>query len=145
VISCHLGGSSSVTGILNGASIGTSMGMSPQSGLPQNNRVGDLDAEALPYAVKTLGISVEEAQKQLSKQGGLLGVSGVSNDVRDIADAASKGNANAKLALDVFVASARHWIGSYFLQLNGADAIVFTAGTGENRAEIARGHLRESG
>jgi acetate kinase len=136
VISCHLGGSSSVTGILNGASIGTSMGMSPQSGLPQNNRVGDLDAEALPYAVKTLGISVEEAQKQLSKQSGLLGVSGVSNDVRDVADAANKGNANAKLALEVFVASARHWIGSYFLQLNGADAIVFTAGTGENRAEL---------
>ena len=137
VISCHLGGSSSVTGILNGASIGTSMGMSPQSGLPQNNRVGDLDAEALPYAMKTLGISVEEAQKQLTKQGGLLGVSGVSNDVRDITDAAaSKGNAKAKLALDVFAASARHWIGSYFLQLNGADAIVFTAGTGENRAEL---------
>lgn len=136
VISCHLGGSSSVTGILNGASIGTSMGMSPQSGLPQNNRVGDLDAEALPYAVKTLGITIEEAQKQLTKQGGLLGVSGVSNDIRDVTDAANKGNANAKLALDVFVASARHWIGSYFLQLNGADAIVFTAGTGENRAEL---------
>ena len=136
VISCHLGGSSSVTGILNGASIGTSMGMSPQSGLPQNNRVGDLDAEALPYAVKTLGLTVEEAQKQLSKQGGLLGISGVSNDVRDISDAASKDNANAKLALNVFVASARHWIGGYFLQLNGADAIVFTAGTGENRAEL---------
>ena len=136
VISCHLGGSSSVTGILNGASIGTSMGMSPQSGLPQNNRVGDLDAEALPYAVKTLGLTVEQAQKQLSKQGGLLGVSGVSNDVRDIAEAAGKGNANAKLALNVFVASARHWIGSYFLQLNGADAIVFTAGTGENQASL---------
>ena len=136
VISCHLGGSSSVTGILNGASIGTSMGLSPQSGLPQNNRVGDLDAEALPYAVKTLGISVEEAQKQLTKQSGLLGVSTVSNDVRDIIDAAGKGNASAKLALDVFVASARHWIGSYYLQLNGADAIVFTAGTGENRAEL---------
>jgi acetate kinase len=136
VISCHLGGSSSVTGILNGASIGTSMGMSPQSGLPQNNRVGDLDAEAIPYAVKTLGITIEEAQKQLTKQAGCLGVSGVSNDVRDITDAASKGNANAKLALDVFVASARHWVGSYFLQLNGADAIVFTAGTGENRAEL---------
>lgn len=136
VISCHLGGSSSVTGILNGASIGTSMGMSPQSGLPQNNRVGDLDAEALPYAVKTLGITIEEAQKQLTKQSGLLGVSGVSNDVRDITDAAGKGNANAKLALEVFVVSARHWIGSYFLQLNGADAIVFTAGTGENRAEL---------
>ncbi|HEX7654672.1 MAG TPA: acetate kinase, partial [Verrucomicrobiae bacterium] len=136
VISCHLGGSSSVTGILNGASIGTSMGLSPQSGLPQNNRVGDLDAEALPYAMNTLGLSVEEAQKQLTKQSGLLGLSGVSNDIRDISDAAAKGNAQAKLALDVFVASTRHWLGSYYLQLNGADAIVFTAGTGENRAEL---------
>jgi len=135
VISCHLGGSSSVTGILNGAGIGSSMGLSPQSGLPQNNRVGDLDAEALPYAVKTLGISVEEAQRQLSKEGGLKGLSGVANDIRDIDAAAEQGDANAKLALDVFVASARHWIGSYFFQLNGADAIVFTAGIGENRAE----------
>jgi acetate kinase len=136
VISCHLGGSSSITAILNGVSVGTSLGMSPQSGLPHNNRVGDLDAEALPYAVKTLGISIEEAQKQLTKQSGLLGISGVSNDMRDISDAASKGNANAQLALDVFVASARHWIGSYYLQMNGADALVFTAGTGENRAEL---------
>jgi acetate kinase len=136
VISCHLGGSSSVTGILNGASIGTSMGMSPQSGLPQNNRVGDLDVEALPYAVKMLGLSLEDARQQLSKQSGLLGLSGVSNDVRDVTDAANKGHGNAKLALEVFVASARHWIGSFFLELNGADAIVFTAGTGENRAEL---------
>jgi len=134
VISCHLGGSSSVTGILNGASIGTSMGLSPQSGLPQNNRVGDLDSEALPYVVKTLGISVEEAQKQLTTRSGLLGLSGVSNDVRDIKAAADKGDANAKLALDVFAASTRHWVGAYFLELNGADAIVFTAGTGENNA-----------
>jgi acetate kinase len=136
VISCHLGGSSSVTGILNGASIGTSMGMSPQSGLPQNNRVGDLDVEALPYAAKMLGLTLEDAQKQLSKQSGLLGLSGVSNDVRDVAEAAKQGNPNAKLALDVFVSSARHWIGSYFLELNGADALVFTAGTGENRADL---------
>ena len=136
VISCHLGGSSSVTGILNGVSIGTSMGMSPQSGLPQNNRVGDLDAEALPYAVKTLGITVAQAQKQLTQESGLKGLSGISNDIRDIGVEAFKGNVKAKLSLDVFVASARHWIGSYFLQLNGADAIVFTAGTGENRAEL---------
>jgi acetate kinase len=136
VISCHLGGSSSVTGILNGAAIGTSMGMSPQSGLPQNNRVGDLDAEAIPYAVKTFGIPVEEAQRQLSKESGLKGLSGVSNDIREVQDAAAKGNAAAKLAIDVFIASARHWIGSYFFQLNGADALVFTAGIGENRAEL---------
>jgi acetate kinase len=136
VISCHLGGSSSVTGILNGAAIGTSMGMSPQSGLPQNNRVGDLDAEAIPYAVKSFGISVEEAQRQLSKESGLKGLSGVSNDIREVQEAAAKGNASAQMALDVFVASARHWIGGYFLELNGADAVVFTAGIGENRPEL---------
>jgi acetate kinase len=110
--------------------------MSPQSGLPQNNRVGDLDAEAVPYAVKTLGITIEEAQRQFTKESGLKGLSGVSNDIRDIAEAAAKGDARAKLAVDVFVASARHWIGSYFFQLNGADAIVFTAGIGENRADL---------
>ena len=136
VISCHLGGSSSITGIHNGVAIGTSMGMSPQSGLPQNNRVGDLDAEALPYAVKTLGITVEEAQRQLTKESGLKGLSGVSNDIRDVTTAAEQGNANARLALDVYVANARHWIGSYFFEMGGADAIVFTAGIGENRQEI---------
>jgi acetate kinase len=136
VISCHLGGSSSITGILNGAAIGSSMGMSPQSGLPQNNRVGDLDAEAVPYAVKTFGITIEEAQRQLTKESGLKGLSGISNDIREITEAAAGGDARAKLAIDVFVASARHWIGAFFLELNGADAIVFTAGIGENRPEI---------
>ena len=136
VVSCHLGGSSSITGIRNGVSIGTSMGMSPQSGLPQNNRVGDLDAEAIPYAVKMLGITIEEAQRQLTKESGLKGVSGVSNDIRDVIDAGEKGNAHAKLAIETYVASARHWIGSYFFELGGADAIVFTAGIGENRAEL---------
>ena len=136
VISCHLGGSSSVTGINSGVAIGTSMGMSPQSGLPQNNRVGDLDAEAIPYAVKNLGITIEEAQRQLTKESGFKGISGVSNDIRDVSVAAEQGNTNAKLALDVYVASARHWIGSYFFEMGGADAIVFTAGIGENRAEL---------
>ena len=136
VISCHLGGSSSITGIRNGVAIGTSMGMSPQSGLPQNNRVGDLDAEAIPYAVKTLGITIEEAQRQLTKESGLKGISGVSNDIRDITTAANQGDAQARLALDIFITSARHWIGSYFFELGGADAIVFTAGIGENRAEL---------
>jgi acetate kinase len=111
--------------------------MSPQSGLPHNNRVGDLDPEALPYAVKALGITLDEAQRQLSQEGGLKGLSGgLSNDVRDLQDAASKGNASARLAIDVFVSEARRWIGGYFFQLNGADAIVFTAGIGENRAEL---------
>jgi acetate kinase len=137
VISCHLGGTSSITGIRDGVAIGNSLGMSPQSGLPHNNRVGDLDAEAIPYAVKTLGVSVEEAQRQLSKEGGLKGLAGgLSNDIRDIQDAAAKGNPKAKLAIDMFVSEARRWIGGYFFQLNGADAIVFTAGIGENRAEL---------
>jgi acetate kinase len=137
VISCHLGGTSSITGILNGVAIGNSLGMSPQSGLPHNNRVGDLDAEALPYAVKSLGISVEEAQRQLSKDGGLKGLSGgLSNDIRDLQQAAVQGNAKAQLALDVFVSEARRWMAHYFFALNGADAIAFTAGIGENRAEM---------
>ena len=139
VISCHLGGSSSITGIRNGVSIGTSMGMSPQSGLPQNNRVGDLDAEAIPYAVKSLGITIEEAQRQLTKESGLKGISGVSNDIRDVHKAVAAGDAKAKVALDVYVASARHWLGSYFFELGGADAIVFTAGIGENDFAIRSG------
>jgi len=133
VISCHLGGSSSITGILNGIAIGNSLGMSPQSGLPHNNRVGDLDPFALPFMMRTEGLSLEEAERQLCKESGLKGLSGVSNDIRDITEQAARGNVRARLALDVFVQQARHWIGSYFLQLNGADALVFTAGIGENR------------
>src|SRR6185436_4802980 len=98
VISCHLGGTSSITGIRDGVAIGNSLGMSPQSGLPHNNRVGDLDAEALPYAVKSLGISVEEAQRQLAKEGGLIGLSGgLSNDIRELQQAAQTGEAKAQL------------------------------------------------
>ncbi|MFT3781317.1 MAG: acetate kinase [Nibricoccus sp.] len=132
VISCHLGGSSSVTGIRNGVAIGTSMGLSPQSGLPQNNRVGDLDSAALPCAMRRLKISLEDAERQLVKESGLLGISGVSNDVRDIKAAADKGDARAKLALEVFVQSIRHWIGAFWVELGGCDALVFTAGIGEN-------------
>lgn len=132
VISCHLGGSSSVTGICDGVAIGTSMGLSPQSGLPQNNRVGDLDSAAVPFVMKTLGLPLAEVERQMTKEGGLLGLSGVSNDLRDILAAIAKGNARAQLALDVFVHSARHWIGAFFLALNGCDVLVFTAGIGEN-------------
>jgi acetate kinase len=136
VISCHLGGTSSITGILNGVAIGNSLGMSPQSGLPHNNRVGDLDSEAIPYVMRSLGLSLEEVGRQLTKESGMLGLSGVSNDVRDIADAAAKGNEKAKLAIDVYVNEARRWIGGYMMALNGVDAIVFTAGIGENRAQL---------
>ena len=133
VISCHLGGSSSITGILNGVAIGTSMGLSPQSGLPQNNRVGDLDSFAIPFLMRSTGLSLDDAEKALCRESGLKALSGGYNDFRDIESQAGQGNACARLALDVFVHQARHWIGSFFLELNGADALVFTAGIGENR------------
>ena len=143
VLSCHLGGSSSVTGIQNGVAIGTSMGFSPQSGLPQNNRVGDLDSMAIPYVTKMLGINVEEAERQLNKESGLLGLSGVSNDARDIREAAEKGNKDAALANNVLIDSIRHWAGSFFFKMGGAEAITFTAGIGENdddlRAQVCAG------
>ncbi len=136
IISCHLGGSSSVTGIRDGVAIGTSMGLSPQSGLPQNNRVGDLDSAAVPFVMKTLGLPLAEVERQMTKESGLLGLSGVSNDLRDILAAVEKGNARARLALDVFVHSTRHWVGAFFLALNGCDALVFTAGIGENSPDV---------
>ena len=136
VISCHLGGSSSITGILNGAAIGNSMGLSPQSGLPQNNRVGDLDAMAVLHMMRRDGLSIDDVENALCNEGGLKGLSGGHNDIRDIVSEAGSGNARAKLALDVYVHSARHWLGAYLAQLNGLDALVFTAGIGENRAGI---------
>jgi len=136
VISCHLGGSSSVTGIRDGVAVGTSMGLSPQSGLPQNNRVGDLDSAAVPFVMKTLGLSLAETERQMTKESGLLGLSGVGNDLRDIRAAADAGNPRAQLALDVFVHSTRHWIGAFLLELGGCDALVFTAGIGENNPDL---------
>lgn len=136
VVSCHLGGSSSVTGIRNGVAIGSSMGFSPQSGLPQNNRVGDLDSGAIPYAMRTLGITLDEAERQLTKESGLLGISGVSNDMRDIYAADAAGNPAARLALETLVHSIRHWTGAFHFELGGLDALVFTAGIGENNVAI---------
>lgn len=136
VISCHLGGSSSITGILNGVAVGTSMGLSPQSGLPQNNRVGDLDSFALPFLMRSAGLTLDEAERLMCKESGLKALSGGYNDFRDIETQAAQGNARAQLALDVFVHQARHWIGSFYLQLNGVDALVFTAGIGENRSAL---------
>lgn len=136
VISCHLGGSSSITGIRDGIAIGNSLGMSPQSGLPHNNRVGDLDAFALPFLMRSAGVSLEEAERVLCRESGLKGLSGTSNDVRDLVAQAAAGNGRAQLALDVFVHQIRHWIGAYHLELNGLDGLVFTAGIGENQWKV---------
>ncbi len=138
IVSCHLGGSSSVTGIYNGVAIGTSMGFSPQSGLPQNNRVGELDSGAIPYAMRTLGLTLEEVEVHLTKKSGLLGLSGVSNDIRDIHEAVLTGNQNAALAINHLVDSIRHWTGAFAWQMGGIDAIVFTAGIGENHHVLRR-------
>jgi len=143
IISCHLGGSSSLAAIRNGRSVATSMGVSAQSGLPQNNRCGDFDPFALPLVMQQTGKSLDEVLDVLASQSGLLGLSGVGGDLRDITQAAQEGNARARLALDVFTGSVRHYLGAYLVELGGADAVVFTGGIGENRAEFRAGVLRD--
>jgi len=142
IISCHLGGSSSLCAIRNGKSVANSLGMSPQTGIPHNNRVGDFDPFALPVVMERLGLSLDEALEQAGSQGGLLGLSGISGDVRDLEKAAAEGNVRAQLALDVFITAVRHYLGAYLVELGGADVLVFTGGIGENgvsvRTEVCR-------
>jgi len=133
IISCHLGGSSSLCAIRAGRSVAASMGFSPQSGLPQSNRVGQFDPFALPVLMKATGKSLDELLDILARQSGLLGLSGVSGDMRDIEEAAAAGNQRARLAVEVFAAGVRHYRGAYLVELGGADVIVFTGGIGENR------------
>jgi acetate kinase len=135
IISCHLGGSSSLCAIRDGQSQATSMGMSPQTGLPQNNRVGDFDSFALPVLMRETGKSLEQLLNDLANKSGLLGLSGTSNDLRDIEQAAAS-NPRARLALDVYVASVRYYLGALLVVLGGADVIVFTGGIGENSATM---------
>ena len=132
VVSCHLGGSSSLAAIRAGESVATSMGMSPQSGLPHNNRVGDFDPYALPQIIKQTGKTLEEVLDTMANEGGLLGMSGVSGDVRDLEEAAADGNEDAQTALDTFTSGVRHYLGAFLVELGGADVIVFTGGIGEN-------------
>ncbi len=143
VISCHLGGSSSLCAIRNGQSVATSMGMSPQSGLPNNNRVGDFDPFAIPVVMQATGKSFDEVLDELAERSGLLGLSGLSGDVRDLEQAAAQGNERAKLALDVFVTSVRHFLGAYLVELAGADVVVFTGGIGENSQAIREAVCRD--
>ena len=142
VISCHLGGSSSVCGIRDGKSLGASMGMSPQTGLPQNNRVGDFDPFALPLIMEATGQSLSEVLMDLATKSGLLGISGHSSDIRDIEAKAAEGDADCQLALDTYVAEVRRYIGGYLVALGGCDMLVFTGGIGENGREL-RGRICE--
>jgi acetate kinase len=143
VISCHLGGSSSLCAIRGGKSTACSMGMSPQSGLPQNNRVGDFDVFCLPVLLGDAGLTLEQVLDTLANRSGLEGLGGAGRDLRDIEQAARNGDARAALALDVFIASIRHYLGAYLVELGGADAIVFTGGIGENSARIRAGVCRD--
>ena len=136
VISCHLGGSNSLCAIRGGRSIANSLGMSPQSGLPHNNRVGDFDPFALPVLMRATGKSLEELLDDLANRSGLLGISGLSGDVRDLEEAARNGHQRAELALDAFAASIRHYLGAYLALLGGAEAIVLTGGIGEDSTRI---------
>ncbi len=142
-VQCHLGGSSSICWTRDGQSVGTSMGMSPQSGLPQNNRSGDVDPYALLHVSKTTGRSLEDLLVELSTRAGLAGMSGTSGDMRDLEAAAANGNEAARVAIDVYVSSIRHWLGGGMVELGGLDAIAFTGGIGENspatRAAVVAG------
>ncbi|MEA2709043.1 MAG: acetate kinase [Phycisphaerales bacterium] len=131
IISCHLGGSCSICAIDHGKSVANSFGMTAQSGVPHNNRVGDFDTFALMKLTKQ-GLSLDEIFNKLGKEGGLLGMSGISPDMRDVEVAAAKGDARAKLAIDAFVESVRAFIGQYLVVLGGCDVLAFTGGIGEN-------------
>ena len=133
IISCHLGGSSSICCIQNGTAIDSSWGMTPQSGLPQNNRVGDFDVFAAIYLARDLKLGVDEVERVLSKESGLKGLSNLpQGDMRDLLAAAESGNTDASVAIDVFVGAIRKYIGQFLVEMNGADVITFTAGIAEN-------------
>ncbi|MDR3791770.1 MAG: acetate/propionate family kinase [Terracidiphilus sp.] len=135
-ISCHLGGSSSVAAFRNGIAVDTSFGISPQSGLPQNNRVGDIDSFAVLYMMKKLGASPDEMATLLGSHSGLFGISGKSGDVRDLEEAAAAGDKRSQLALDVFTRAIRHYVGAFLLELGGLDILTFSGGIGENSIAV---------
>lgn len=132
LISCHLGGSSSITAVKDGLSMENCFGFSLQSGLSHANRAGDIDPYILVYLMKEEGYTLDQVLDDLTKRGGLYGISGVSNDLRDIQNAAEEGNDRAKLAIDVFCYEIKKFIGAYFAILGGLDYLVFTGGIGEN-------------
>ncbi len=138
IITCHLGNGSSITATVNGKAIDTSMGFTPQDGVPMGTRSGALDPTVPSYIMKKEGIGADEVEKLLNSRSGLLGISGVSSDCRDISAAADAGNARARLALDILVHNIKKIIGSYVAEMNGVDAVVFTAGIGENHRLIRK-------
>ena len=134
LISCHLGNGSSVTAIDGGKSVDTSMGFTPLAGLPMGTRSGDIDAGILEYLMNKYGMDIKEMVNVLNKKSGVMGVSGVSSDFRDLEEAFEQGNERAGLAVDMFNYGVKKLIGAYAAAMGGVDAIIFTAGVGENSA-----------
>ncbi len=134
VVSCHLGNGSSVCAIKGGRSVNTSMGFTPQSGVMMGTRSGDIDPSILPWLALHEGKTPEQLNQLLNNESGLLGVSGISHDYRDVEQAADGGNRQAALALSLFAERIRATIGSYIMQMGGLDALIFTGGIGENSA-----------
>ena len=138
VITCHLGNGGSVCAVRNGKSIDTTMGFTPLEGLVMGTRAGDIDAAVITYLMEKENLTAAEMDTILNKQSGVLGISGVSSDFRDIEEASEAGNARAGMALDVFAYKVAKRIGAYTAAMNGVDAIVFTAGLGENSASTRK-------
>ncbi|WP_238904470.1 MULTISPECIES: acetate kinase [Clostridium] len=137
IVNCHLGNGASVSAVKNGESVDTSMGFTPLQGLVMGTRTGDMDPAVVTYLIKELGYSASEVDDILNKKSGVLGVSGVSSDFRDVEDAAwNKKEHRSNIALDMFVYRVKQYIGSYAAIMGGVDAIVFTAGVGENSVEM---------
>ena len=138
IISCHIGSGSSITAVKNGKAIDTTMGFTPQEGVPMGTRCGSIDPSIVPYMMKKTGMTPDEIDNAMNKQSGLLGLSGVSSDAREIWDAVAAGNERAKLSMDVLTYRIKKIIGSYAAALNGVDVIVFTAGLGEYDRDVRR-------
>ena len=141
IITCHLGNGSSLCAIKNGISIDTTMGFTPLEGVPMGTRSGNIDPQIVQYLMKEKNYSIEEVDHLLNKESGVLGLSGISSDFRDLDSEASKGNERAKLALNVFYYRIKSQIGAYAAILGGIDVIVFTAGVGENGPDTRAGIL----
>ncbi len=136
IITCHLGNGSSIAAVKYGKVVDTSMGLTPLEGLPMGTRSGDIDPAVVTFLMQKENMTAEEMDNYLNKKSGVLGISGVSSDFRDLAQAASEGNKRAKLALDIFVYRVKKYIGAYAAAMGGVDVIVFTAGIGENTPDI---------
>lgn len=143
IITCHLGNGSSITAVKDGKSIETSMGFTPLEGLLMGTRSGNLDPAVVTFIMDKEKLSADQVNDYLNKKSGVLGISGVSSDFRDIEAAASQGNSRAQLALDMFAYVVRNYIGAYATVLNGVDAIVFTAGIGENSITMREAIMRD--